>query len=110
MSKSGKIGFIGRVPDPDIVGPRTRFFSARRASSGGHLQRHLPQLLVRSGPRRRKRPHAPVARLRRHLFDDDTATGVQVAGEGGAWSIGYASDMAKFGSGKHSRPLPSTGQ
>ncbi|RUY17336.1 BMP family ABC transporter substrate-binding protein, partial [Mesorhizobium sp. M7A.F.Ca.US.005.03.2.1] len=30
----------------------------------------------------------------------DTATGVQVAGEGGAWSIGYASDMAKFASGK----------
>src|SRR5690606_7261065 len=30
----------------------------------------------------------------------DTATGVQTAGEGGAWSIGYASDMAQFGSGK----------
>ena len=60
-----------RLPDPRHRRSGQRA-AARRAKrqSGGHLQRDLPQFLVRSGQGKGGGQHADFARLRRHLLDD----------------------------------------
>jgi basic membrane protein A len=102
MSKSGRIGFIGGFPIPDIVGPANALLlgaqSVNKAATCNTIflnswfdpgkEKEAANTLVSQG--------CDVI-----CSMTDTATGVQVAGEKGVWSIGYASDMSKFGSNKH---------
>jgi basic membrane protein A len=101
MSKSGKIGFIGGFPIPDIVGPANALLLGAQSVNPAAT---CNAIFLNSWFDPGKEKEAANT-----LFSQgcdvicsmtDTATGVQVAGEHGAWSIGYASDMAKFGAGK----------
>ncbi|MER9599651.1 BMP family ABC transporter substrate-binding protein [Mesorhizobium sp. M0244] len=101
MSKSGKIGFIGGFPIPDIVGPANALLLGAQSVNPNAT---CNTIFLNSWFDPGKEKEAAKTLLSQGCdvicSMTDTATGVQVAGEGGAWSIGYASDMAKFGSGK----------
>ena len=101
MSKSGKIGFIGGFPIPDIVGPANALLLGAQSANPAAT---CNAIFLNSWFDPGKEKEAANTLLSQGCdvicSMTDTATGVQVAGEGGAWSIGYASDMAKFGSGK----------
>ena len=102
MSKSAKIGFIGGFPIPDIVGPANALLLGAQSVNP---EITCNALFLNSWFDPGKEKEAANTLLSQGCDAicsmTDTATGVQVAGEGGAWSIGYASDMSKFGSGKH---------
>lgn len=102
MSKSAKIGFIGGFPIPDIVGPANALLLGAQSVNPDIT---CNALFLNSWFDPGKEKEAANTLLSQGCdvicSMTDTATGVQVAGEGGAWSIGYASDMSKFGSGKH---------
>ena len=70
MTKSGKIGYIGSFPIPEVVRGINAFTLALR----------------------KIRPDADV--IMQHT---DSPAPVQVAQERGVWAVGQASDMAKFG-------------
>jgi basic membrane protein A len=101
MSKNGKIGFIGGFPIPDIVGPANALLLGAQSVNP---EATCNAIFLNSWFDPGKEKEAANTLLSQGCdvicSMTDTATGVQVAGEGGAWSIGYASDMAKFGSGK----------
>lgn len=101
MSKSNKIGFIGGFPIPDIVGPANALLLGAQSVKADVT---CNAIFLNSWFDPGKEKEAANTLLSQGCdvicSMTDTATGVQVAGEGGAWSIGYASDMAKFGSGK----------
>ncbi|RUU14693.1 BMP family ABC transporter substrate-binding protein [Mesorhizobium sp. USDA-HM6] len=101
MSKSGKIGFIGGFPIPDIVGPANALLLGAQSVNPNAT---CNAIFLNSWFDPGKEKEAAKTLLSQGCdvicSMTDTATGVQVAGEGGAWSIGYASDMAKFAFGK----------
>jgi basic membrane protein A and related proteins len=101
MSKSGKIGFIGGFPIPDIVGPANALLLGAQSVNPAAT---CNTIFLNSwfDPGKEKEAANTLVSQGCDVICSmtDTATGVQVAGENGAWSIGYASDMAKFGSGK----------
>lgn len=101
MSKSGKIGFIGGFPIPDIVGPANALLLGAQSVNPAAT---CNTIFLNSwfDPGKEKEAANTLISQGCDVICSmtDTATGVQVAGEQGAWSIGYASDMAKFGSGK----------
>lgn len=101
MSKSGKIGFIGGFPIPDIVGPANALLLGAQSVNPAAT---CNAIFLNSWFDPGKEKEAANTLLSQGCdvicSMTDTATGVQVAGEGGAWSIGYASDMAQFGAGK----------
>jgi basic membrane protein A len=101
MSKAGKIGFIGGFPIPDIVGPANALLLGAQSVNPAAT---CNALFLNSwfDPGKEKEAANTLVSQGCDVICSmtDTATGVQVAGEHGAWSIGYASDMAKFGAGK----------
>ena len=101
MSKSGKLGFIGGFPIPDIVGPANALLLGAQSVNPNAT---CNAIFLNSwfDPGKEKEAANTLISQGCDVICSmtDTATGVQVAGEKGAWSIGYASDMAKFGSGK----------
>lgn len=101
MSKNGKIGFIGGFPIPDIVGPANALLLGAQSVNPAAT---CNAIFLNSwfDPGKEKEAANTLISQGCDVICSmtDTATGVQVAGEKGAWSIGYASDMAKFGSGK----------
>ncbi|TPK51626.1 MULTISPECIES: BMP family ABC transporter substrate-binding protein [unclassified Mesorhizobium] len=101
MSKSGKIGFIGGFPIPDIVGPANALLLGAQSVNPNAT---CNTIFLNSWFDPGKEKEAAKTLISQGCdvvcSMTDTATGVQVAGEGGAWSIGYASDMSKFASGK----------
>jgi simple sugar transport system substrate-binding protein len=102
MSKAGKIGFIGGFPVPDIVGPANALLLGAQSVNPNAT---CNAIFLNSwyDPGKEKEAAATLVSQGCDVICSmtDTPTGVQVAGEKGAWSIGYASDMSKFGSGKH---------
>lgn len=101
MTKSGKIGFIGGFPIPDIVGPANALLLGAQ-SVKPEVTCNAIFLNSWFDPGKEKEAAKTLLSQGCDVICSmtDTATGVQVAGEGGAWSIGYASDMSKFGAGK----------
>jgi basic membrane protein A and related proteins len=101
MSKNGKIGFIGGFPIPDIVGPANALLLGAQSVNPDAT---CNAIFLNSwfDPGKEKEAANTLVSQGCDVICSmtDTATGVQVAGEKGAWSIGYASDMARFGSGK----------
>lgn len=101
MTKTNKIGFIGGFPIPDVVG------SANALLLGA--QSVTPEITCNTiflnswfDPGKEKEAANTLAAQGCDVICamTDTATGVQVAGEKGLWSIGYASDMQQFGNGR----------
>lgn len=102
VSKSAKIGFIGGFPIPDIVGPANALLLGAQ-SVNPDVTCNVIFLNSWFDPGKEKEAANTLIAQGCDVICSmtDTATGVQVAGENDAWSIGYASDMAKFGNGKH---------
>lgn len=102
MTKSGKIGFIGGFPIPDIVGPGNALLLGAQ-SVNPDITCNAIFLNSWFDPGKEKEAANTLISQGCDVICSmtDTATGVQTAGEAGAWSIGYASDMAPFASGKH---------
>lgn len=102
MTRSGRIGFIGGFPIPDIVGPANALLLG---AQGVNPDITCNAIFLNSWFDPGKEKEAATTLISQGCdvicSMTDTATGVQTAGEAGAWSIGYASDMAKFGAGKH---------
>lgn len=102
VSKAAKIGFIGGFPIPDIVGPANALLRGAQ-SVNPDITCNVIFLNSWFDPGKEKEAAKTLIAQGCDVICSmtDTATGVQVAGESDAWSIGYASDMAQFGNGKH---------
>ena len=102
VSKTAKIGFIGGFPIPDIVGPANALLRGAQ-SVNPDVTCNVIFLNSWFDPGKEKEAAKTLISQGCDVICSmtDTATGVQVAGENDAWSIGYASDMAQFGNGKH---------
>ena len=102
MSKSAKIGFIGGFPIPDIVGPGNALLLGAQ-SVNPDVTCNVIFLNSWFDPGKEKEAANTLISQGCDVICSmtDTATGVQVAGEKDVWSVGYASDMAPFGNGKH---------
>ena len=102
VSKSAKIGFIGGFPIPDIVGPANALLRGAQ-SVNPDITCNVIFLNSWFDPGKEKEAAKTLIAQGCDVICSmtDTATGVQVAGENDAWSVGYASDMARFGNGKH---------
>ncbi len=102
MTKSAKIGFIGGFPIPDIVGPANALLLGAQ-SVNPDVTCNAIFLNSWFDPGKEKEAVNTLVSQGCDVICamTDTATGVQVAGEKGAWSIGYASDMSQFADGKH---------
>ncbi len=102
VSKAAKIGFIGGFPIPDIVGPANALLRGAQ-SVNPDITCNVIFLNSWFDPGKEKEAAKTLIAQGCDVICSmtDTATGVQVAGENDAWSIGYASDMAQFGNGKH---------
>lgn len=102
VSKTAKIGFIGGFPIPDIVGPGNALLRGAQ-SVNPDITCNVIFLNSWFDPGKEKEAAKTLISQGCDVICSmtDTATGVQVAGENDAWSIGYASDMAQFGNGKH---------
>ena len=102
VSKSAKIGFIGGFPIPDIVGPANALL---RGAQSVNPDTTCNVIFLNSwfDPGKEKEAAKTLVSQGCDVICSmtDTATGVQVAGENDVWSVGYASDMANFGNGKH---------
>ncbi len=102
MTQSAKIGFIGGFPIPDIVGPANALLLGARAI---RPEATCQVIFLNSWYDPGKEKDAATALMSQGCdvicSMTDTATGVQTAEAGGAWSIGYASDMSSFGPTKH---------
>ena len=102
MSKSAKIGFIGGFPIPDIVGPANSLLLGAQ-SVNPDTTCNVIFLNSWFDPGKEKEATNTLVSQGCDVICSmtDTATGVQVAGEKGAWSIGYASDMSPFAPETH---------
>ncbi|MFD2739595.1 BMP family ABC transporter substrate-binding protein [Sulfitobacter aestuarii] len=102
VTQWAKIGFIGGFPIPDIVGPANALLRGAQ-SVNPDITCNVIFLNSWFDPGKEKEAAKTLIAQGCDVICSmtDTATGVQVAGENDAWSIGYASDMSKFGNGKH---------
>lgn len=98
MSKTGKLGFIGGFPIPDIVGPGNAFLLGAQ-SVNPEITCNIVFLNSWFDPGREK--EATQALIAQGcdvvLGMTDTGVAVQAAQEAGVFSVGYASDLAAFG-------------
>ena len=97
-TKSNKIGFIGGFPIPDIVGPANALLLGAQSVNPAAT---CTVVFLNSWFDPAKEKEAATTLISQGCdvicSMTDTATGVQTAEEKGVWSIGYASDMSKFG-------------
>lgn len=98
MTKSGKLGFVGGFPIPDIVGPGNAFLLGARTVRPDAT---CNIVFLNSWFDPGKEKEAAQALLGQGadvlLGMTDTGVCVQTAQESGALSVGYASDLASFG-------------
>jgi simple sugar transport system substrate-binding protein len=102
MTKTGKMGFVGGYPIPDIVGPANALLLGAR-SVRPDMTCQVIFLNSWFDPGKEKAATETLVNQGCDVICSmtDTATGVQTAEAGGAWSIGYASDMSAFGPERH---------
>ena len=102
VTRSKKLGFIGGFPIPDIVGPGNAMLLGAQ-SVDPSTTCHVIFLNSWYDPAKEKEATATLVSQGCDVICSmtDTATGVQVAEQKGAWSIGYASDMRSFGPTKN---------
>jgi basic membrane lipoprotein Med (substrate-binding protein (PBP1-ABC) superfamily) len=97
MSKTGKLGFVGGFPVPDIVGPANAMLLGAQSVNP---QASCTVIFLNSWSDPGKEKEAALA-LAAQGCDvlcgmTDSPAAVQAAEESGGWSIGYASDMRRF--------------
>lgn len=100
MSKTGKIGFIGPFPVPDIVAPANSLLLGAQ-SVNPDAECHIIFLDSWNDPGKERQAAKALASQGCDVICPmtDTPSGVQYAGAHDIWSIGYASDMSRFASG-----------
>jgi simple sugar transport system substrate-binding protein len=97
ITKTGKLGFVGGFPIPDIVGPANAILLGAQ-SARPDATCNIIFLNSWSDPGKEK--EAALALIAQGCdvvcSMTDSAAAAQAAEENGVWSIGYASDMRKF--------------
>jgi basic membrane lipoprotein Med (substrate-binding protein (PBP1-ABC) superfamily) len=102
MSKSGKIGFIGGFPVPDIVGPANALLLGAKSVKPEMTCSTLFLNSWYDPGREREAANTLISQGCDVICAmTDTPTAVQTAGENGVWAIGYASDMSRFAPDHH---------
>jgi basic membrane lipoprotein Med (substrate-binding protein (PBP1-ABC) superfamily) len=98
VSKSGKLGFIGGFPIPDIVGPANAFLLGAQTVKPA-ITCSIIFMNSWSDPGKEKEATLALAAQGCDVVFamTDSAVAVQTAEQAGIWSVGYASDMRKFG-------------
>jgi basic membrane protein A and related proteins len=96
-SKTGKLGFVGGFPIPDIVGPANAFLLGAQ-SVEPHATCNIIFLNSWSDPGREKEATLALAAQGCDVIAamTDSPVAAQTAEQNGIWSVGYASDMRKF--------------
>lgn len=102
MSKTGKIGFVGGFPIPDIVGPANALLLGAQSVNPAAT---CSTIFLNSWFDPGKEKDAATALIAQGCDVlcgmTDTPSTVNAAEAGGAWGIGYASDMSKYAPTKH---------
>lgn len=98
MTTTGKLGFIGGFPIPDIVGPANAFLLGAQ-SVNPDITCNIVFLNAWFDPgREREAANALIAQGADVLLGmTDTGVSVQAAQEQGVYSVGYATDLSSFG-------------
>ena len=98
MTKTGKLGFVGGFPIPDIVGPGNAFLLGARTVNPAIT---CSVVFLNSWFDPGKEKEAAQALMAQGadviLGMTDTGVCVQAAQEAGVYSVGYASDLISFG-------------
>jgi basic membrane lipoprotein Med (substrate-binding protein (PBP1-ABC) superfamily) len=97
MTKTGKLGFIGGFPIPDIVGPANAILLGAQ-SVRPDATCNIIFLNSWSDPGKEKEAAQALIAQGCDVVCGmtDSPAAVQAAEEAGVWAIGYASDMRKF--------------
>jgi basic membrane protein A len=102
MSKSNVIGFIGGFPVPDVVGSVNALALGARSINPSITCKTLWLNSWYDPGRERDAAKTLISQGCDVVISmTDTATTVQVGEENNVWTIGYASDMSKYGPKKH---------
>lgn len=98
MTKTNTLGFIGGFPIPDVLGAANALLLGARSVNPA-IACKVIWLNSWYDPGREKDSANALASQRADVLVSmtDTPTTVQYGEEKGLWTIGYASDMAKFG-------------
>jgi basic membrane lipoprotein Med (substrate-binding protein (PBP1-ABC) superfamily) len=96
-SKSGKLGFIGGFPIPDIVGPANAFLLGAQTVKPA-ITCNVIFLNSWSDPGKEKEATLALAAQGCDVVAamTDSPVAAQTAEQSGIWSVGYASDLRKF--------------
>ncbi|MBX9798419.1 MAG: BMP family ABC transporter substrate-binding protein [Burkholderiaceae bacterium] len=102
MSKSNVLGFIGGFPVPDILGPANAFLLGARSVNPKATCKVIWLSSWYDPAKERDAANALISEGADVVMSmTDTPTTVQVGEEKGVWTVGYASDMSKYGPKKH---------
>ncbi|MFC3108332.1 BMP family ABC transporter substrate-binding protein [Undibacterium arcticum] len=102
MSKSNVLGFVGGFPVPDVVGPANAFLLGARSVNPKIICKTIWLDSWYDPGKERDAANALISQGADVVMSmTDTPTTVQVGEEKGVWTIGYASDMSKYGPKKH---------
>jgi simple sugar transport system substrate-binding protein len=97
MSKTGKLGFIGGYPVPDIVGPANAFLLGAQSVNPAAT---CSIIFMNSWEDPGKEKDATLALIAKGCdvlaAMTDSPVAAQTAEQRGVWSFGYASDVRKF--------------
>ncbi|HTY95197.1 MAG TPA: BMP family ABC transporter substrate-binding protein [Steroidobacteraceae bacterium] len=97
MSKTGKLGFIGGYPVPDIVGPANAFLLGAQSVNPAAT---CSIIFMNSWEDPGKEKDATLALIAKGCdvlaAMTDSPVAAQTAEQKGVWSIGYASDVRKY--------------
>jgi len=97
MSKTGKFGFIGGFPVPDIVGPANAFLLGAQSVRPSCTCTILFMNSWVDPGKEKDAAQALIAQGCDVIFAMvDSPVAVQAAEKAGTWSVGYASDVRKF--------------
>jgi basic membrane lipoprotein Med (substrate-binding protein (PBP1-ABC) superfamily) len=96
-SKTGKLGFVGGFPIPDIVGPGNAFLLGAQSVKPG-MTCVIIFLNSWDDPAKEKEATLALAAQGCDVIGalTDSPVAAQTAEEKGIWSLGYASDVHKF--------------
>ncbi len=97
VSRSGRLGFIGGFPVPDVVGPANAFLLGAQSINP---RTTCTVIFMNSWEDPGKEKEATLALIAQGsdviAAMTDSPVAAQTADQKGAWSVGYASDMRKY--------------
>jgi basic membrane protein A len=102
MTKSNVLGFIGGFPVPDVLGPANAFLLGARSVNPKVTCKVIWLSSWYDPGKERDAANALISEGADVMVSmTDTPTTIQVGEEKGVWTMGYASDMSKYGPKKH---------